>query len=152
MRCRAKQHVNRCASISYYLKSLILLFILSVLLLYCIFMLHTRIEPSIPRSLSSMCHVLRCTTMTRYSGLQNNSNVLVYNSVFLLVLLSQFSFVNRLLRNTDSVSVKCLCDIFEAAGTSYGPPCWYCLRQQIKMYVVRVASGGILFRLHYGNL
>jgi hypothetical protein len=91
-------------------------------------MLHTRIVQPIPRSVSSMCHVLRCTTITRYSGLQNNSNELVYNSVFLLVLLSCFSFVKRLLRNTDSVSVKCVCDIFEVAGTSYGTPCWYCLR------------------------
>jgi len=67
--------------------------------------------------------------MTRYSGLQNHSNVvLVYNSVFLLVLLSYFIFVKRLLRNTDSVSIKCSGYIFEVAGTSYGPPCWHCWR------------------------
>ena len=155
MRCRSKQHVNRCAAVSYYLESLTLLFVLSVLLLlsYCVFMLHTRIVQLIPRSLSIMRHVLRCTRMTRYSGLQNHSNVvLVCNYVFLLVLLSSFSFVKRLLRNTDYISVKCSGYIFEVAGTFYGPPYLHCWWQQIKRYVVCVASGSILFRLRYENL
>jgi predicted tellurium resistance membrane protein TerC len=81
-------------------------------------MLLTRIVQCIPRSVSIMCHVLRCTTMTRYSGLQNHINVvLVCNSVFLLVLLSYFSFLKRLLRNADTISVKCLGFIFEVADT-----------------------------------